>query len=360
MNCTESSKSVQLNPTIPALGSLADPSCLHEAVNIAGYSRPELVWYLTAMRRIRSAEERIACERKAGTIGGPVHLGIGQEAIPVGISRHLSTKDRVFGGHRSHGHLLALGSCVKKLFAEVLGKNSGHCKGMGGSMHLWDESSGFFGAVPIMAATVPLAVGAALASKLSGHSSIAVVYFGDGAVEEGIVHESLNLASVLAVPALFVVENNQFASHMHISLRQPGNLTARFGVANGIDSQTIDGNDVIAVSKVASEAIARMRLNSRPALIEMVTYRWLGHVDWRDDLDVGVNRSSTDLEMWKKRDPLRRLELAMIEAGMWSSQSSECLAEELSQEMRAAWASAASDPFPSDESLLSRVYNSQL
>ena len=158
--------------------------------------------FLKSMLTIREVENKIASARKEGLIKGPVHLAAGQEAICVGISNHLSEDDYIFGNHRSHGHLLALGSNIKNLFAEILGKRCGLSKGKGGSMHLIDKSVGFAGSVPIVAGTVPLAVGAALACKLKNKNSIAVSYFGDGAIEEGIVHESLNLASNLQVPIL--------------------------------------------------------------------------------------------------------------------------------------------------------------
>ena len=190
------------------------------------------------MMLIRHSEHKLAQMKKEGMIGGPVHLGVGQEAIAAGMTQHLNASDRVFGAHRSHAHLLAINPDCYKLFAEVLGKATGFSKGMGGSMHLFDQSSGFYGSVPIVSGTVPLAVGAGFASKLQDNETVAVCYLGDGAVEEGVVHESLNLASVFSLPVIFVVENNLFASHMHISQRQPANFTARFAEANNINPKS--------------------------------------------------------------------------------------------------------------------------
>ena len=170
---------------------------------------------LESMILIRGVEVKLAEARQSGMIGGPVHLSIGQEAIPVGLSHWIHAEDRVYSAHRSHGHLIALGSDIRSLFAEVLGKDSGLCGGRGGSMHLLDQSVGFGGSVPIMAGTVPLAAGAALSFKLAGSSNVAISYLGDGAVEEGIVHETFNLAANLNLPIVFVVENNQYASHLH-------------------------------------------------------------------------------------------------------------------------------------------------
>ena len=283
-------------------------------------------------------------------------MGVGQEGIAVGVSRFLRSSDRVFGAHRSHPHVLALGSSIHRLFAEILGKDTGLSRGMGGSMHLWDEPHGFYGSVPIVAGTVPLAVGAGLAAKLQGTDDIGVSYFGDGAVEEGVVQESLNLASILKVPVLFVAENNLFASHMHIGLRQPFNATARFAVAHGIPCEVVDGNDVTAVGDAAERLVDRARRGEGPGFLEAVTFRWLGHVDWRDDVDVGVERSADDLALWRERDPIARLRGAMEAAGQWSVDQQESLTSEMDREIVVAWDQAMADPWPEDSALLDRVY----
>jgi TPP-dependent pyruvate/acetoin dehydrogenase alpha subunit len=339
-----------------SLGNLADPRAFHESLDISTTSSTSLVSFLTDMLRIRFAETRLATARRDGLIGGPVHLGVGQEAIAVGVSASLRSTDRIFGAHRSHSHLLALGSSVHKLFAEVLGKETGHSRGMGGSMHLWDQPRGFYGSVPIVAGTVALAVGAGLAAKLQRNSDVAVAYLGDGAVEEGVVHESLNLARIQNIPVLFVVENNLFASHMHISIRQPSDATARFAEANGIPFELVDGNDVIAMARVGREAVERARSGGGPSYIEAVTYRWYGHVDWRDDIDVGVNRSQADVSNWKARDPIARLRSSMVCAGIWSVDQDKDLQARIVQELDEAWDQAVRDPYPSEESLLERVY----
>jgi pyruvate dehydrogenase E1 component alpha subunit len=287
-----------------------------------------------------------------------VHLGAGQEAIAVGISKYLGKSDRVFSAHRSHAHLLALGSDPRALFAEVLGRSTGLTKGMGGSMHLWDQPNGFYGSVPIVAGTVPLAVGAGLASKLQGTEDIGVAYFGDGAAEEGIVHESLNLASQLKIPVLFVCENNLFSSHMHISQRQPLQSVARFADANGIKNQIVDGNNLLDVQAASEELIQFVRSGQGPAFIEAVTYRQYGHVDWREDIDVGVNRSSKDLALWKNRDPIRRLSEALIARHPELDSVIANQINELRSQIDAVWTQAESDPFPSASTLLGTVYSS--
>jgi len=339
------------------LGKLSNPEELHSPVVIDGYSANSLVKYLELMLTIRKTEQRLALGRKDGLIGGPVHLGAGQEAIAVGVSEHLRKTDRVFGAHRSHSHLLALNPDFYRLFAEVLGKETGFSKGMGGSMHLFDQPSGFYGSVPIVAGTVSLAVGAAMAAKLQGVDDIGVAYIGDGAAEEGVVHESLNLAKIQNAPMLFVIENNLFASHMHISLRQPSDMVARFAQANDIPYEVIDGNDVVAVSQAANRLIDDIRLGKGPRLLELVTYRWYGHVDWRDDVDVGVERSLTDINNWKARDPIVRLSTAMLESDIWCQSQIDELNQRLDDEINKAWDQAMSDPYPSTEATLKYVYS---
>ena len=170
------------------------------------------------------------------------------------------------------------------------------------------------------------------------------------------MHESLNLARVLQAPVLFVVENNLFASHMHISLRQPGDSTARFASANSIPFEVVDGNDVLAVERAARRLVDAARAGEGPGFIEAVTYRWYGHVDWREDIDVGVDRSPENLANWRKRDPVARLARAMIDAGAASAADIDALDAEIASEVEAAWDLAMADPMPPPEALLDRVY----
>ncbi len=305
---------------------------------------------------IRAAEQKLATMRREGVIGGPVHLGVGQEAVAVGVSKFLRTTDRVFGGHRSHSHILALGSSLRGFFAEILGREAGLSGGMGGSMHLWDQPRGFFGSVPIVGGTVAIAVGAGLAAKMENKTDISVAYFGDGAIEEGVVHESLNFARIKDIPILFVVENNLFASHLHISVRQPHWSTARFAEANHIPFEVVDGNDVFAVAHAAEKLIARARAGEGPGFLEAVTYRWSGHVDWREDIDVGINRSQIDLLKWHARDPIKRLRNFMKQNGIWTELDENSLSENISSEIEAAWNLAIGAPCPSEHALTAHVY----
>lgn len=335
---------------------LADPTACRDALQIDGHDGFVLRTYLKTMLLIRKAEQNLAEKRREGLIGGPVHLGVGQEAIAVGVSASLRATDRIFGAHRSHSHLLAMGSSLRGLFAEILGKETGLSHGMGGSMHLWDQPRGFYGSVPIVAGTVSLAVGAAMAAKMQGTSDVGVAYFGDGAMEEGVVHESLNLARITQAPVLFVCENNLFASHMHISLRQPKGSTARFAAANDIPYRLVDGNDVVAVARAAADLVDAARQGRGPGFLEAVTFRWYGHVDWREDIDVGVHRSVDELASWRARDPIKRLREAMIAKKLWSEEQEVELTAELDDQVNHAWNQAMSDPSPEGQTLLERVY----
>ncbi len=308
------------------------------------------------MSVIRAAEIKIAEAKKNGLIKGPVHLGVGQEAIAVGVSKNLRESDRIFGAHRSHSHILGVDQDLHKLFAEVLGRNTGFSSGMGGSMHLASKSKGFLGSVPIVTGTVPLALGAGLASKLQKSGDIAISYLGDGATEEGVFHESLNFAKVSNIPVLFVVENNLFSSHMHMSQRQPSNTINRFAKAHKIEAKLVDGNDVVEIYRTSSEFITKMRSRPEPYLLEAITYRWFGHVDWRDDIDVGVARSKEDLLNWKKRDPIKRLSDEMINKKIWTIEKQCILDSKVEELIERNWGKAIKDDFPIGKSLLDNVY----
>jgi pyruvate dehydrogenase E1 component alpha subunit len=309
------------------------------------------------MKVIRRAEEKLADKVLEGEIVCPCHLGIGQEAIAVGVSEHLRKTDRVFGTHRSHSHFLALGGTMESLFGEVLGKANGCSHGMGGSMHLFDESIGFKGSVPIVAATVSLAVGAALAAAMdkAKDRDIGVAFFGDGAIEEGSVHESMNFAGRFNVPMLFIAENNLFSSHLHIDYRQPTNSVARFAAVNGLNYEVVDGNDVVAVSAAAERLITAARDGGGAGFLEAVTYRWRGHVGPSEDNDVGLKRSN-DLQIWKKRDPIRRLVDGLLSAGKVTEESIGLLDEEVVTAIDTAWDVAEAAPYPEAGDLFAHLW----
>jgi pyruvate dehydrogenase E1 component alpha subunit len=223
-------------------------------------------------------------------------------------------------------------------------------------MHLYAGECGFMGSVPIVAGTVPLAVGAALAAKMDGRGDVGVAYFGDGACEEGAVHESLNLASIYRLPVLFVCENNLFSSHLDLALRQPSDRTARFAEAHKIPAQVVDGNDVLAVARAASRLIDRGRQGKGPGFLEAVTYRWRGHVGPREDIDVGLRRSAEELAAWKKRDPVGRLVVSLMARGDLSQARFEALQVDIRERVAVATDDARREPWPPASALIDAVY----
>ena len=338
------------------LDDLINPQKFRDSFNLKHLSKDLSENLLKKMILIREAEKKIAIERKLGIIGTPVHLAAGQEAIPTGISENLSKNDYIFGAHRSHGHILALGTSLRKLFAEILGKSTGLSKGYGGSMHLIDRSVGFMGSVPIVAGTISLAVGAGFAIKQKKSNSVAIAYLGDGAVEEGVFHESLNLASINDLPVIFVIENNLFSSHMDLNKRQPSPFTSRFAKANLIKHKLIDGNDISEVISASKDIISNARNNKKPGLIEAITYRWFGHVDWNEDIDVGSNRCKESLENWKQRCPIKRFKKSLVKHEYLTLSKISEIESEIIEKINIEWSLALNDPNPENNSLLKNVY----
>ncbi|OIR07018.1 acetoin:2,6-dichlorophenolindophenol oxidoreductase subunit alpha [mine drainage metagenome] len=341
---------------IQEVSKLTNPLEFRYNIDIEGVDKTTLIDMLRKMIVIRKAEEKISTNVENGKIKCPCHLGIGQEAVGVAVALSMRNTDRAFGAHRSHSHFLALNENTYSLFAEVLGKFDGCSHGMGGSMHIIDNGNGFKGSVPIVGATIPIATGAGLAAKMDKTGDIAISYFGDGSCEEGVLHESLNMASIMNLPVLYVCENNLFASHLHIDLRQPSNTTSRFAIAHKIDNQIIDGNDVVGMYKLLTSKITLIRKNNSPFFMEAYTYRWKGHVGHRDDIDVGVKRGD-DLVAWKERDPIRRLSDSMIEKGIYSYREYEKLLTEIQNKIDTDWDNAEHAAFPNKEFLFKPVYS---
>ncbi len=334
-----------------------DPSSFNKKLDIENFNDvPTLKDMLRKMLIIRIAEEKISENVESGIIKCPCHLGIGQEAIGTAVALLMKKTDRAFGAHRSHTHFLALNEDTYSLFAEVLGKYDGCSKGMGGSMHVIDKKNGFMGSVPIVGTTIPIATGAALAAKMDGNDDISVSYFGDGACEEGVFHESLNMASVMNLPALYVCENNLFSSHLHISLRQPSNSTLRFAESHKIKNIAVDGNDVVSLYKLLKTEMKIIRKTKKPFFLEAYTYRWKGHVGHRDDIDVGVKRSN-DLKIWKKKDPIERLKNSLIEKNIISENDYNSLLKEIKKKIDNDWKNAILADFPPIEFLTKPVYS---
>jgi acetoin:2,6-dichlorophenolindophenol oxidoreductase subunit alpha len=303
---------------------------------------------------IRVVEERIGELVESGEIGCPCHLYIGQEAIAAGVCSALGSADTVWGTHRSHGHYLARGGSLKALFAEVFGKSGGCSRGRGGSMHLIAAEQGVLGSVPIVAATIPLAVGAGLASKLRRSGAVSVAFFGDGATEEGSFHEALNFAVLHKLPVVFVCENNLYASHMALFERRAADNLHQIADFYAIPGIRLDGNDVEGVRKAAMEAVARARDGDGPSLLECRTYRWRGHVGPRWDMDVGVKRKD-ELDEWIARCPISLAERRLLASGS-DDKELAAVREWAGRELAEAERFARQSPAPDESELLDHVF----
>ncbi len=254
--------------------------------------------------RIRLVEEAIAGEYPKQEMRCPVHLSIGQEAAAVGICQALRSDDWVFSAHRCHAHYLAKGGDLTRMLAEIYGRSIGCVGGRGGSMHLSDLDSGFVAATPIVGSTIPIAVGAALTSQLNATSRVVVAFFGEAAVETGVLHESINFACVRKLPVIFACENNQYSVYSPMEVRQPGNRRPSEAAAgHGLPTSVVDGNDVQAVWVASTDAVARARAGDGPTFIEMPTYRSRQHCgpDFDDDLQY---RPPGEVASWSERDPV--------------------------------------------------------
>jgi pyruvate dehydrogenase E1 component alpha subunit len=307
------------------------------------------------MTRIRVVEETIAELLDENEIRCPTHLYTGQEAIAAGVCAALQRDDYIFGGHRSHGHYLAKGGDLRALMAELYGKSTGCSRGRGGSMHLFAQEVGLLGTVPLVAATIPIAVGSALASKLRGDSSVSVAFFGDGATEEGHFHEAVNLAGLHRLPVIFVCENNLYSSHMHIRERRVKDNISQAGEAHGIPGRHLDGNDVGVVYRSAVDAVQCARDGRGPTLLECRTYRWRGHVGSAMDVDVGVKRKD-ELQDWLPKDPVARTRADLLGRGVPERELAQ-IETEARAEIEDAIRFARNSAYPSPDELLIHVFH---
>ena len=305
---------------------------------------------LTAMLRIRLFEEKIVALYPEQQMRTPVHLCLGQEAVPAGVCLSLRADDVVCSTHRNHGHYLAKGGDPAALAAELYGRSTGCARGKGGSMHSVDPEAGIYASTSIVGGSLPIAVGAALAFSLRREPKVGVAFLGDGATEEGVFHESCNLAALRRLPLLIVVEDNGFATLSPKKQRQGYPGAAALARVYGLECFEVDGNDAPAVAAVAGPAIAAARAG-RPALIQASTYRWLAHVGPVEDTGLG-HRTAALLKAWKERCPIRALVagLKMTEADL------RAVSAPLEAEVEAAFDRARTAPEPSAEELLKNVF----
>jgi len=329
-----------------------------EVKEIAATPDSDLLRHMYAsMQRIRKFEEAIAECATAKEFKGPTHLYIGQEAVAVGVCATLGPDDYVFGGHRSHGHYLAKGGGLRELAAEIFVRETGCSKGRGGSMHLTAPHIGLMGTSALVGGGMGPGVGTALASVLLGRDRVTAIFFGDGAIEEGIFHESLNFAALNKLPVLFVCENNLYASHLPLAVRQPQPDLYKHAAPYDVPGIRIDGNDVVAVYETARDAVARAKRREGPTMLECMTYRWRGHVGPSYDLDYNI-RTREELDSWIARDPIKRLADQLAESGVMSEAERAKVDAEVDREVMDAITYARESPFPAVEDLLEHVYKS--
>jgi len=316
-------------------------------------TRESHIWMFRTMTRIRQAEAKVAELYMAAEIPGFLHSSLGQEAVAVGVCAALEQGDYLVSHHRGHGHLLARGGRTDLMMAELFGKESGYCRGKGGSMHIADVSLGILGANGIVGSGPPIANGAGLSAKLRGTSEIVVCFFGDGASNEGAFHEALNLAKVWSLPVVYVCENNQYALstplHDHCAVENIADRAAAYNMP----SMTIDGNDVLAVHEAFVQSAEHARSGRGPILMECRTYRFLGHFVG----DPFVYRPDGEEEEWKSRDPIPRFRAYLLENDLASKQELNEIEAGVAEEVDEAVQFAKSSPYPDPESAMEHVYS---
>jgi len=318
-----------------------------------------LVNLYRSMLRIRFCEEGFVEPILKGEIRCPVHLCSGEEAIAAGICFALEKTDYVFGNHRSHGHYLAKGGDLKAMVAEVFCREDGCSRGRGGSMHLIDPAVGMMGSAPIVAGTISLALGAALASSIRGDQRIAVSFFGDGASGEGVLCESLNFAALKKLPIIFVCENNLYSTHLRIDEIRVNRQIYQLGKPFGEKCYRVDGSDVIKVHERAQQAVEVCRKGEGPVLLECMTYRQRGHVGPDDNVQ-GIHtdiRPPAELARWKKKDPIKKIENFMMKKADIPVQKLNRIRMDVEREVAEAFEFALRSSFPVNQELTRHVFS---
>ena len=306
------------------------------------------------MVRIRSFEEEAGKLSESGKIPGALHLYVGEEAVAAGVMVHLTDKDQITSTHRGHGHLVAKGGDLGRMYAELFGKADGYCKGKGGSMHISDLEKGMLGANGIVGAGPPIAIGAAFSNKYRGTKNVTVCFFGDGASNEGTFHEAANMAALYRLPLVFVCENNGFGEFTRQERHQAIRDVADRASGYGMPGVVVDGMDAIAVYETAGEAIARARRGEGPTLVEAKTYRFFDHVGVRG---MGVvYRDDSEVLEWRKRDPIDLMATRLEEMDVMTREEMDQLKERVLFEIREGIAFAEASPNPAADQLMEDVY----
>jgi TPP-dependent pyruvate/acetoin dehydrogenase alpha subunit len=301
---------------------------------------------LRRMLAIRRFEERASTDYLAGKIYGVVHCYIGEEAVAVGVCSALDRGDRIISTHRGHGHCIAKGADLDRMMAELYGRQTGYCKGKGGSMHIADFGIGMLGANGIVAGGIAIVTGAGLAAQMEGKGGVAVSFFGDGASNAGPFHECLNIAATWKLPMLYVCENNMYAAQTAAAATHALSDVAARAAGYGIPGVVVDGNDIFAVYQAANRAVDRARSGGGPTLIECKTYRQRAHTERRGQPDP---RDPAEREAWQRKDPIAQLERQLREQGHLDDAGMQAMEREIMAALEAAVAFAEASPFPTPE-----------
>ena len=318
----------------------------------SGLSADNLVEMITTMYKIRQFEMMADRLYASGKVHGTMHLSAGQEAVAVGTWRAVRRDAYFLNHHRGHGHFIARGSDVNLMMAEFLGKDSGYCRGRGGSMHIADIETNNLGANGIVGGGISLGVGVGLALKLQEQDNLVVDIFGDGAANEGIFHELLNMAALWDLPVLFICENNHYGMSMEVSRASAKLPIAQRAEGYGIPWKFIDGNDVMLVYETIQQAVAHIQSGQGPYFVETETYRYFGH----SKSDRNLYRTREEIDEWKRRDPIVRFRQRLVNAGILTEQAADEIDAQALQLIEAAVAFAESSPEPDLSSLLEYVY----
>jgi pyruvate dehydrogenase E1 component alpha subunit len=307
---------------------------------------------LSTMHKIRFFEETVDDLFARGLVHGTMHLSIGQEASAVGSVFALRSDDYILSTHRGHGHCIAKGADINLMMAEFLGKDTGYCRGRGGSMHIADIQGRNLGANGVVGGGIPLAVGVGLSLQMQATDEIIMCFFGDGAANQGAFHEALNMAAIWCLPVVYICENNQYG--MSMSTKRAFNIDRISLRADsyGMPGVTVDGNDTGAVYDAASEAVERARSARGPTLVECVTYRWKGH----SKSDQELYRTKEEIETWKEKDPIKRFRELLVSEGTLTEEEAARIEEEASRTIAAALEFATSSPEPDVDTILEGVY----
>jgi len=298
------------------------------------------------MLKIRYFENKITDLYSKGLMPGLAHLYIGEEAVAVGVCANLTERDFAVSTHRGHGHLIAQGADLKKMMAEVLGKETGYCKGKGGSMHIMDISKGILGANGIVGAGIPIATGSAYSAKVRGTDQVTISFFGDAASNQGTFHESINMAAAWKLPVVYVCENNLYG--ISVDIRKVTNTkdVATRALAYDIPGVVVDGNDVLEVYRVTKEAVERARRGEGPSLIECKTYRWKGHHVGEPGL---VYRLEKETQEWKERCPIKTFQERLIKEKIFSKKELDLIEKDTKKMIREAADFAIQSPYPDEK-----------